>query len=66
MVRTISSTRPGASRSLSKPLVLHPCGQGLHRSHVLVRTVDASWLQHFSEWLQGESLALSVIQMQAG
>lgn len=27
--------------------------QGLHRSDVLVRTVDAGWLQHISEWLQG-------------
>jgi len=36
-----------------------PCGQihlfhkGLHRSTALVRTVDAGWLQHLSEWLQG-------------
>ncbi|CAJ1406103.1 unnamed protein product [Effrenium voratum] len=27
--------------------------QGLHRSNVLVRTVDAGWFQHLSEWLQG-------------
>jgi len=27
--------------------------QGLHRSDVLVRTVDAGWIQHISEWLQG-------------
>jgi len=36
-----------------------PCGQlllfhkGLHRSSCLVRTVEAGWLQHLSEWLQG-------------
>ncbi|CAE7579422.1 unnamed protein product [Symbiodinium pilosum] len=35
------------------------CGQnllfhkGLHRSSCLVRTVEAGWLQHLSEWLQG-------------
>eukprot|EP00930_Biecheleria_cincta_P056837 TRINITY_DN42870_c0_g1_i1.p1 TRINITY_DN42870_c0_g1~~TRINITY_DN42870_c0_g1_i1.p1 ORF type:complete len:706 (+),score=107.31 TRINITY_DN42870_c0_g1_i1:33-2120(+) len=49
---------PAVERSDGENLPV-PCGQcqlfhkGLHRSGTLVRTLDAGWLQTFSEWLQG-------------